>query len=83
MPSGARKSKYRFRGIVAAEPISASELDSAERILARFVALAFAADHPDLFTPGTDEPHDGPTPSSSEVLLVSRTVSVAEDTQYE
>ena len=83
MPNGTTKLQYRFRGIVAPEPISASQLDTAERILARLVALAYADDHPDLFTPGTDEPNDGPTLSSSAVLLVAPTVSVAEDTPYE
>ena len=51
MPSETRKLKCTFRSIVAPEPISASELDTAERLLARFVALAYAAEHPDLFTP--------------------------------
>jgi hypothetical protein len=82
MPSGTRKSKCTFRGIVAPKPISASELDTAERVLARFVALAYVGDHPDLFTVGTDEPPDRPL-SSSAVTLVARTVSVAEVTQYE
>ena len=50
MPSRASKSKLAFQRTVAPEPIAASELDSAERILARFVALAYAGDHPDLFT---------------------------------
>jgi hypothetical protein len=83
MPSGTRKSKCTFRKIVASEPSSVSELDTAERILARFVALAYAGDHPDLFTPGTDERPDGPTLSSSAVPLVARTVSAAEVAQYE
>ena len=82
MSSGTRKSKCTFRGIVAPEPISASELGTAERLLARFVALAYASDHPDLFTPGTDEPPDGPL-SSSAVTLVARTASLAEVAQYE
>ena len=55
MQGGARKSKCTFSRIVAPEPISASELDTAERLLARFVALAYAGEHPDLFTPGRDE----------------------------
>jgi hypothetical protein len=36
-----------------------------ERILARFVALAYASDHPDLFTLGKDEPPDEPLSSSA------------------
>jgi hypothetical protein len=63
MPSGTRKSKCTFRGIIAPEPISAPELGAAERILARFVALAYASDHPDLFTLGTEEAPDEPLSS--------------------
>jgi hypothetical protein len=51
MPRGTRKSKCTFRGIVAPDPISASQLETAERILARFVALAYAGDNSDLFSP--------------------------------
>ena len=83
MPSGTRKAKSTFRRIVAPEPISASELDAAERLLARFVALAYAGEHPDLFTRGTDEPPNEPIFSSSAVPLVARTVLAAEVAQYE
>ena len=83
MPSGTRKSQCTFRRIVAPEPISASELDTAERILARFVALAYAGEHPDLFTPGTDDSPAGPTFSPSAVTLVARTVLAAEVVQNE
>jgi hypothetical protein len=55
MPSGTRKAKCTFRRIVAPEPISVSELDTAERLLARFVALAYVSDHRGLFTSGTEE----------------------------
>ena len=75
MPRETRKSKCEFRRIVAPEPVSASELDNAERLLARFVALAYAAEYPDLFTPRTDDPQIEPTFSSSAVTLVARTVS--------
>jgi len=83
MPSGTRKSKCTFRRTVASEPISASELETAERLLARFVALAYAAEHPDLFKAGTIEALGGPTFSSSAVSLVAQTVSSIEVAQYE
>jgi len=83
MPSGTRKSKCTFRRIVAPEHISTSELDTAERLLARFVALAYVGEHPDLFTPTTNEPPSPPTLSSSAVTLVAQTVSAAEVAQYE
>lgn len=83
MPSGTRKSKCTFSRIVAPDPISASELDTAERLLARFVALAYAGEHPDLFTPGTDERLGGLTSSCSAVTLVAQTASAAEVAQYE
>jgi hypothetical protein len=41
--------------MVAPEPIAASESDAAERIIARFVALAYVDDHPDLFTSGIED----------------------------
>jgi hypothetical protein len=46
MPSGNGKSKCTFRRIVAPESISAAELDTMERILARLVALAYTRHHP-------------------------------------
>jgi hypothetical protein len=66
MPSGTKKSKCAFRKVLALEPVSASDSNCAERILARFVALAYAADYPILFTPGTDEALNG-THSLSEL----------------
>jgi hypothetical protein len=53
-------------------------LDTAERLLARFVALAYAGEHPDLFTPTTNEPPSAPTLSSCAVTLVAQTVSATE-----
>jgi hypothetical protein len=55
MPRGTSQSKFTFRRSVAPEPVCPSELETAERLLARFVALAYAADHPDVFPPGTDK----------------------------
>ena len=81
MPSG--KSKCTFRRIVAPEPISAPELDTAERLLARFVALAYAAEHPDLFTSGTGEPPNRPIFAGSAVPLVAQTASTTEVAQHE
>jgi hypothetical protein len=49
MPAGAGKSECTFRRIVASGAISSSDLETAERLLARFVALAYAGDHPDQF----------------------------------
>ena len=54
MPTEARKPRISFRRMVLPEPIAELELVAAERILARLVALAFAADHPDLFTSETE-----------------------------
>jgi hypothetical protein len=82
MASGTRKSKCRFRNIVAPELPSASALETAERILARFVALAYARDHQDLFAVGTEETRAGHL-SSSAVTLGARRASTAEVAQYE
>jgi hypothetical protein len=66
MPSGTKKSKCTFRKVIGPEPVAASELNCVERTLARFVALAYAADHAGLFTVDTAEPFNGTT-SLSEV----------------
>jgi len=83
MPSGTRKSKCTFRRIAAPQPVSAPEFETAERLLARFVALEYAAEHPDLFAGGTTEPPGGQTFSSSAVPLIAQTLSSTEVAQYE
>jgi len=65
MPAGAGKSKFAFRRILAPEPISALELDAMERLLARFVALAYAGDHPDLFSSAADKRELAELPGNS------------------
>jgi hypothetical protein len=52
---------------VSHESMTTSEYKSAERILARLVALAFASDHPELFTTSIDDQSDAPILSSSEL----------------
>jgi hypothetical protein len=37
------------RSIATENPMSAEDLRSAERVLARLIAAAYAADHPELF----------------------------------
>ena len=83
MPSVSRTSKCAFRRIVAPEPISPSELETAERLLARFVALAYAAENPDLFPGGIAEPPGGQTFPASAVPLLAPTVSSTEAAQNE
>jgi hypothetical protein len=75
MPRGTRKAKFTFRRMVASEPVSASELETAERLLARSVALAFVADHPDLIRPGPFESLSEPALSSAVVTSVAQTAS--------
>jgi len=41
------------RSITFENPMTAAELDSAERVLARLIAAAYAADHPELFGANT------------------------------
>ena len=44
------KREFRFERVVAStNPIDASGLGSAEQILARLIATAYADDHPELF----------------------------------
>jgi hypothetical protein len=46
-----RRKKLKIVRTAAAEPMSACDQQAAEAILARLVARAFAADHPELFRP--------------------------------
>jgi hypothetical protein len=80
MPSQASGTKLSFRGKLDPEPITTSGLDTAERILARLVALAYVADHLDLFP---DKAISGPTCSGSAVIFVGTTALVAEAAQHE
>lgn len=56
--------------VVAPEPIPAEDLAAAERMLARLVARAYAADHPELFGKHTDssEDHSGPPAAAAAVV---------------
>jgi len=49
MAKGGARRRFTFRATVAAEPMAAEDLQAAERILARLIARAYAADHPELF----------------------------------
>jgi len=50
-PEHNRQGRSRFRIVrrVAPEPMPAEEWQAAERLLARLIARAYAADHPELF----------------------------------
>jgi hypothetical protein len=65
----ANKAKLAFKKTVANEPLDAAALRSAEQILARSVALAYIADHPDLLTAESEPQHGTPDLSFSAVLL--------------
>ena len=56
MQREASKCKLAVRKTVVSEPISAPDVDIAERILARLVALAYAGDHPEFFTAMYERP---------------------------
>lgn len=57
--------------MVAPEPIDASAFEAAERTLARFVALAYVGDHPDLFSAENKEQSGVPVLSPFEVPFVA------------
>jgi hypothetical protein len=61
------KSKVEFRRVVAPEPISEPEQQTAEIILAHLIALAYAADHLEQFPPGGAAVALATTPSDSVV----------------
>jgi hypothetical protein len=54
MPRRGSRTKLVVQRTLAPEPIAPSELETVERILARFVALAYVGDNPDLFAAGTE-----------------------------
>jgi hypothetical protein len=49
MISKERKSRFKIRKTYSVEPMPLADRQAAERILARLVAKAYAADHPELF----------------------------------
>ena len=51
MAKGKAKSKITITYKIASEPMSSQEVQTAERILAKMIARAYAADHPELFAP--------------------------------
>jgi hypothetical protein len=68
------KSRVEFRDVVAPEPISAPEQETAECILARLAALAYAAEHPERFVPAaadTVEVLVVTTPSTNMVISMA------------
>ena len=71
MPSRASTPKLAVRKTVASEAIAASEVEIAERILARFVALAYIGDHPDLIAADTEEQPAPPVPCGPVVTSVA------------
>jgi hypothetical protein len=64
--------KFTFQKLAAPEPIVAAELENAERILARLVAVAYAKDRPDLFSKESKKQSGTPTPTSSALTLMVR-----------
>lgn len=49
--AGTNRRRFAFRTRLAAKPMAAAESEAAERLLARLVARAYAADHRELFDP--------------------------------
>ncbi|HUV04775.1 MAG TPA: hypothetical protein VMX94_06675 [Armatimonadota bacterium] len=49
--AGGQRKRLNFRRTASAEPMSACDMQAAEAILAKLVARAYAADHPELFGP--------------------------------
>lgn len=55
-----QRKKLKIRRTVSTEPMSACDMQAAEAILAKLVARAFAADHPELFGPHLTRAIGGP-----------------------
>lgn len=49
--SDRQRRQLKIRRTVSAETMSGCDLQTAAELLAQFVARAYAADHPDLFSP--------------------------------
>jgi len=55
-----QRKRLNIRRTASAEPMSACDMQAAEAILAKLVARAFAADHPELFGPHLASAVGGP-----------------------
>ena len=55
-----QRKRVKIRRTASAELMSACDMQAAEAILARLVARAFAADHPELFGPHLARAIGGP-----------------------
>ena len=70
MTASGRKSKQRFtfKASIAAEPMPIEQWQAVERLLARLIARAYLADHPELFRPAVIRPEaeqeSGPSPAA-------------------
>ncbi len=58
--AGKQRKKLNIRCSVSAEPMSVCDMQVAEAILAKLVARAYAADHPELFGPHLARALGGP-----------------------
>ena len=58
--SDKQRKKLNIRRTVSAESMSVCDVQTAEAILAKLVARAFAADHPELFVPCFNRTIGGP-----------------------
>ena len=55
MTSKKRKSRFTFHTVISDEPMPHDEWEAAEKILAKLVAEAYAADHPEIFGSAVEE----------------------------
>jgi hypothetical protein len=69
--AGRQKRQFTFMARIAEEPMPAEEWQAAERLLAKLVARAYAADHPDLLqarrTESTHPKSSGPPATAAAV----------------
>jgi hypothetical protein len=67
-----RRRRFTFRASIAQEPMPVEEWQAAERLLAKLVARAYAADHPELFhpavTPSLSTQSSGPPAAAAAVV---------------
>lgn len=69
------KRKIATKNLISLKPIPPAEQDVAERILARLVALAYAADHPSLFLPPAARVEEGHSANSTRANVPGSTIT--------
>lgn len=86
MAAGRARRGFTITTKVAQEPMSERDIQAIERILARLIARAYVADHPDLFGLDGDSKgseSDSESPSTARAEVATPTTSEGDSDQSE